>query len=163
MTPAPQPRITTLVYAIHDGAVLLLHRRKEPNLGLWSPPGGKVEPGETPLDNALRELKEETGATGLNPRLAVVVSELDPVLREAWLMFVFQVDVDAGDPAVASPVSDGREGLPVWVPLADVAGLATPAADGRILEAVLRGGDGVAFLNARYEDGVLASVVERWA
>lgn len=42
--------------------VLLLHWR-DPADGtwLWEPPGGGIEPGETPLDAARRELVEETG------------------------------------------------------------------------------------------------------
>jgi 8-oxo-dGTP diphosphatase len=37
------------------------HRR----LKTWLPIGGELEPGETPLEAAARELREETGMTGL--------------------------------------------------------------------------------------------------
>ncbi len=41
-------RLGTLVYVIRDdGKVLVMHRNKEPNLGLWIAPGGKVEMGES--------------------------------------------------------------------------------------------------------------------
>jgi ADP-ribose pyrophosphatase YjhB (NUDIX family) len=39
---------------------LLVQRGKEPNLGLWSLPGGRLEWGEPTLAGALRELQEET-------------------------------------------------------------------------------------------------------
>ena len=44
--------------------VLLQHRDNKKNIihpNLWGPPGGHCELGETPLDCAKRELKEETG------------------------------------------------------------------------------------------------------
>ncbi len=49
----------------HDddgGAAVLLIRHKR--LGTWLPVGGEVEPGETPLEAAHRELLEETGLRG---------------------------------------------------------------------------------------------------
>ncbi|WP_433203995.1 NUDIX domain-containing protein [Dactylosporangium sp. CS-047395] len=50
-----------------DGAqrVLLLHW-KDPFDGssVWEPPGGGIDPGETPLQTARRELGEETGLSG---------------------------------------------------------------------------------------------------
>jgi 8-oxo-dGTP pyrophosphatase MutT (NUDIX family) len=45
-----------------DGRVLLMHW-EDPVSGarLWEPPGGGIDPGETPLVTARRELAEETG------------------------------------------------------------------------------------------------------
>lgn len=47
-----------LVFAItEDGKIILTKHKKRG----WEIPGGKVEPGETPVDAAHRELMEETG------------------------------------------------------------------------------------------------------
>ncbi|MCK4552393.1 MAG: NUDIX domain-containing protein [Tenericutes bacterium] len=43
--------------------VLMLHRSKEPYLGLYNLLGGKIEPGEDHLESAYRELNEESGIT----------------------------------------------------------------------------------------------------
>jgi len=43
------------------GRLLLVRRGREPGRGLWSLPGGRVEPGETAAEAVVREVREETG------------------------------------------------------------------------------------------------------
>lgn len=42
------------------GRLLLVLRGREPGAGLWSIPGGKVEPGESHVEAVRREVLEET-------------------------------------------------------------------------------------------------------
>lgn len=44
-----------------EGRLLLIMRGHEPGAGLWSLPGGRIEPGETDVEALTRELAEETG------------------------------------------------------------------------------------------------------
>ena len=46
-----------------EDEVLMIRRRKSPNKGRWSPPGGKLDMacGESPFECAIREAREETG------------------------------------------------------------------------------------------------------
>ncbi|MEX5716901.1 NUDIX domain-containing protein [Geodermatophilus maliterrae] len=43
------------------GRLLLVRRRNAPGRGLWSVPGGRVEPGESLAEAVEREVREETG------------------------------------------------------------------------------------------------------
>lgn len=52
------------IFARHDGRVLLIKHKR---LGTWLPVGGELNPGETPLEAARRELYEETGLEGEFP------------------------------------------------------------------------------------------------
>lgn len=52
------------------GRLLLIRRGQQPGLGLWSLPGGRVEPGETEVQAVVRETVEETGVTVRPARLA---------------------------------------------------------------------------------------------
>jgi 8-oxo-dGTP diphosphatase len=65
----PVPGILVIVH--DERGRLLLHRRAED--GLWGPPGGFVEPGETPAAAAEREAREETGLTVAAERLIGVL------------------------------------------------------------------------------------------
>lgn len=62
--PVVRPAARVLCLA-PDGRVLLMHWR-DPHDGrtFWEPPGGGIEPGETTLQAARRELHEETGLAG---------------------------------------------------------------------------------------------------
>jgi 8-oxo-dGTP diphosphatase len=62
-----EPRKRLLVVAglvVRDGRVLITQRRADQALPLqWELPGGKVEPGESPVAALARELAEEIGVT----------------------------------------------------------------------------------------------------
>ena len=50
---------------VHDGAgrLLLIQRGHAPSAGMWSVPGGRMEPGESEPQAVVREVAEETGLT----------------------------------------------------------------------------------------------------
>ena len=57
---------TTLCYIEKDGRTLMIHRIKKKNdmnRDKWLGVGGKFEPGESPEECMLREVREETGLT----------------------------------------------------------------------------------------------------
>ncbi len=55
--------------------ILLVQRKFPPSAGSWVLPGGFVDQGERPEDAVVRELNEEAGLTGENPRLLMVMGE----------------------------------------------------------------------------------------
>ncbi len=110
MPPLPY-KIATLLYAFDKAdRVLLLERAREPNRGLWSPPGGKLETGtgESPHACAAREAREELGLA-LCPgdlRLVGLVSECGYEGAAHWLMFLFEIRPRLG--SLPAAMGEGR-------------------------------------------------------
>jgi ADP-ribose pyrophosphatase YjhB (NUDIX family) len=73
-------RIPCVGAVIRDGAgrLLLIKRGHDPGAGLWSLPGGRIEPGETDAQALVREMREETGLTVVPGRLLGTVERPGP-------------------------------------------------------------------------------------
>lgn len=65
------------IFARHEDHVLLIEHRR---LQTWLPVGGELEPGETPLEAAVRELREETGLEGSFTALSEAIEGAPPGL-----------------------------------------------------------------------------------
>ncbi|MGB3625272.1 MAG: NUDIX hydrolase [Henriciella sp.] len=73
-----KPQAAAGVVCVKDGQVLLVRRGTPPMTGEWSLPGGRIEPGETAKEAALRELGEETGVTA---ELAGLIDVVDAIVK----------------------------------------------------------------------------------
>jgi len=91
------------------GRLLLIKRGHEPGLGLWSLPGGRVEPGESDAQALIRELREETG-------LAVAPGHLIGTVRlAAFGIWDYAATVTGGVLAAGDDAADVR-----WASAADM-------------------------------------------
>jgi ADP-ribose pyrophosphatase YjhB (NUDIX family) len=68
-----RPFVAASAAGVRNGRVLLAARGQAPMRGIYTLPGGQVEPGETLAEAALRELHEEVGV------VAEVVAGLSPL------------------------------------------------------------------------------------
>lgn len=109
-----RPVAAAAVVCLKGDCVLLVRRGREPNLGRWSFPGGKIEPGETARQAAERETLEEVG---LRVRLLDVVDVYDALFPPYHYCVVDYLAVPVGDdePAAAGDVLDAR-----WVPISQL-------------------------------------------
>ena len=103
------------------GEILVVRRGKGAYLGLWSLPGGLVEPGEPLRAAAAREVREETG-------LAVEVGDFvdfleilpGPDTPRHYVLMVFRAEGDGGEPLAQDDAADAR-----FVSLGELAALPT--------------------------------------
>jgi 8-oxo-dGTP diphosphatase len=112
------------------GRILLARRTEGRDLaGLWEFPGGKVEPGESPEDALVRELREELG-------IEAVVG--GPVARVAMAYPGKHLLLDVREVAFGGQPR-GLEGQALaWVPLRKLADYPMPPADVPVVEELLR-------------------------
>jgi 8-oxo-dGTP diphosphatase len=107
-------KIAVLVFLENSaGEHLLLLRAKPPNLGVWSPIGGKLEmaTGESPFECAVRETREETGLEigSRDLHLFSIIAEKAYEGETHWLMFLFRCRRPV--PGLPQDISEGRFGF----------------------------------------------------
>jgi len=74
-----RPIVAASVALVREGRVLIARRARAPMLGVYSFPGGGVELGETLVQSAARELKEETG---LDAEFVGFLDHVEPIVHE---------------------------------------------------------------------------------
>lgn len=88
------------------GRVLLIERARPPGDGLWTVPGGKVEPAETLAQAVAREVREETGLVVEVGPLACVVERIDDDFH--YVILDYLARVLGGELGAASDVRAAR-------------------------------------------------------
>jgi 8-oxo-dGTP diphosphatase len=94
-------------YPVTGGRVLLIRKRRGHGAGKINGPGGKPDPGESPLNCAVRETEEEVGIVPRGVRLAAVLKFLD-LEDDDWLGYVYRADQYQGEPRTTA------EAIPAW-------------------------------------------------
>lgn len=100
----------TLVFAVKDGRILLIRKKRGLGAGKVNGPGGRLEDGETPAECAVREMKEELGVTPTGLRYCGE-SRFQFVDGYSIHVFVFLAAGLKGTPV------ETDEAVPMWTPL----------------------------------------------
>jgi len=91
----------------------MIHRIKKENdmhAGKWNGLGGKLEPGETPEECAIREIYEESGLKVKNLTLKGIITFPGFYDQEDWYTFLFMINDFEGQ------LIDSPEGHLQWIP-----------------------------------------------
>ena len=105
-------KLATLCYLKADGKTLMIHRVKKANdmhQGKWNGLGGKLDPGETPEECVIREVREESGLVIEKPQLKGLLTFPLFANNEDWYAFVFVAREYSGE------LIDSPEGVLRWI------------------------------------------------
>jgi len=100
----------TLLFIIEGSRILLIEKKRGLGAGKVNAPGGRLEPGETAFDAAIRELKEEIGVEATNVR------EMGEVSFHFVDGYNLHCHVFRGDACVGEPI-ETDEAKPFWTTL----------------------------------------------
>ena len=132
----PQER-AVIVFVRRRDKVLLINKKRGLGAGKVNGPGGRIEPGETPRDAAIREIREETCLEIVDP---VEHATLHFSFRSGYTLtaYVYVTETFSGTPV------ETDEADPFWAPLDAIPYVSMWADDRHWLPEVLAG---------RYVDG----------
>ena len=103
---------SSLCYLLRGDEVLMMHRtrkKNDMNHDKWIAVGGRFKAGESPEECALREVREETGLTMVDPQYRGIVTFVND-LYETERMHLFTTETFTGE------MTDCDEGELVWLP-----------------------------------------------
>jgi 8-oxo-dGTP diphosphatase len=102
-----------LCFIVSEGRVLLIHKKRGLGAGKVNAPGGKIEPGESEREAAVRETMEEVGVV---PQRLRARAELHFHFIDGYSLHctVFLADGCTGEPI------ETAEATPFWRPLDEI-------------------------------------------
>jgi 8-oxo-dGTP diphosphatase len=110
------PTLAVGAIVVHDDSLLMVLRGREPNKGLWTVPGGRVEGGEYLADALRREVREETG---IDIEVGDLLGILERFGDEHFVILDFLAQpLDDTSPRASDDAAEAK-----WVPLREVAKL----------------------------------------
>lgn len=109
----------TVLCLIEKGSAILLQNRVKKDWQGYTLPGGHIEPGESIMDAVVREIREETGLTVLDPHLCGV--KQFPIEGGRYLVFLFKAKSFTGT------LRASEEGSVEWVERSELPMLPTVA------------------------------------
>jgi len=109
-----EPKVGVGVMVVEEGRLLLVRRAMEPEKGKWSLPAGYLDSGESPVETAVREAREETG---LEVRVTGLVDAFhNPPGAGASVFLLYRAERTSGELRAGDDADDagffGRDELP---------------------------------------------------
>ena len=86
-----------------------IKRKDDMHYGKWNAIGGKIEPGESPEECVIREVKEESGLSIKNPKLKGILTFPGFSKGIDWYVYVFVAEESGGI------LGECDEGVLEWV------------------------------------------------
>lgn len=118
----------TVLCLLEEGNKILLQNRVKNDWQGYTLPGGHVERGESFVDAVIREIKEETGLTVIDPRLSGV--KQFPIENGRYIVLLFKATEWTGD------LCSSDEGPMEWIRYEDLTGINTVDDFGDLLKVI---------------------------
>lgn len=114
-----RPFLAVSAAIFRNGKVLVVRRARKPALNLYTLPGGAVEAGETLVEAAIREVREETSLSiepvALAGHREVIARDDKGKVERHFVILCFASRWLAGEPVLSDELDDSR-----WVDLSEL-------------------------------------------
>jgi len=101
---------SVLCFIFREGELLLIRKKRGLGGGKINAPGGKIEPGESPLQAVIRETQEEVGLT---PRAPQPLGELFFQFTDGYTLHCIAFRAEGCE----GTAIETDEAVPIWTPL----------------------------------------------
>ena len=131
-----RPYLAVSAAIIRDGKVLVVRRARQPALGIFTLPGGGVETGETLMQAATREVREETSMdiepVALAGHREAIVRDAQGRVERHFVILCFAARWLSGEPVLNEELDDAR-----WLAPAALSSLRTTEGLAEIVAAAI--------------------------